>query len=59
MNVRVKKHAGGHRDYCRSRKREKIINGKEYIFELVLTADFALIKAHKADTLVNPIMATG
>ncbi len=34
-------------------KEKKIINGKEYILELPLTADFALIKAHKADTLGN------
>ena len=29
------------------------INGKEYLLELPLTADFALIKAHKADKLGN------
>ena len=34
-------------------KEKKVINGKEYLFELPLTADFALIKAHKADTLGN------
>jgi len=34
-------------------KEKKVINGKEYILELPLTADFALIKAHKADTLGN------
>lgn len=34
-------------------KEKKIINGKEYLFELPLTADFALIKAHRADTLGN------
>ena len=34
-------------------KERKTINGKEYILELPLTADFALIKAHKADTLGN------
>ena len=50
-------------------KEKKIIGGKEYILELPLTADFALIKAHKADTLgnlvyrrtarcFNPVMAT-
>jgi 3-oxoacid CoA-transferase A subunit len=50
-------------------KEKKIINGKEYILELPLIADFALIKAHKADTLgnlvyrgtarcFNPVMAT-
>jgi 3-oxoadipate CoA-transferase alpha subunit len=50
-------------------KEKKVINGKEYILEMPLFADFALIKAHKADTLgnlvyrqtarcFNPIMAT-
>jgi 3-oxoadipate CoA-transferase alpha subunit len=50
-------------------KEKKTIGGKEYILELPLTADFALIKAHKADTLgnlvyrgtarcFNPVMAT-
>ncbi len=50
-------------------KEKKVINGKEYILELPLTADFALIKAHKADTMgnlvyrktarcFNPVMAT-
>lgn len=34
-------------------KEKKIINGKEYLLELPLTADFALIKAHQADTLGN------
>jgi 3-oxoacid CoA-transferase A subunit len=34
-------------------KERKIINGKEYILELPLTADFALIKANKADSLGN------
>jgi len=34
-------------------KEKKVIGGKEYILELPLTADFALIKAHKADTLGN------
>lgn len=34
-------------------KEKKVINGKEYLFELPLTADFALIKAHRADTLGN------
>lgn len=34
-------------------KEKKVINGREYILELPLTADFALIKAHKADTLGN------
>jgi len=36
-------------------KEKKIINGREYLLELPLTADFALIKAHKADTLGNLI----
>ncbi len=50
-------------------KEKKVINGKEYILELPLTADFALIKAHQADNLgnlvyrktarcFNPVMAT-
>jgi 3-oxoacid CoA-transferase A subunit len=50
-------------------KEKKVIKGKEYILELPLTADFALIKAHKADTMgnlvyrktarcFNPVMAT-
>jgi 3-oxoacid CoA-transferase A subunit len=34
-------------------KEKKVIDGKEYILELPLRADFALIKAHKADTLGN------
>ena len=34
-------------------KEKKIINDQEYILELPLTADFALIKAHKADTYGN------
>jgi 3-oxoacid CoA-transferase A subunit len=34
-------------------KETKIFNGKDYILELPLTADFALIKAHKADALGN------
>jgi 3-oxoacid CoA-transferase A subunit len=34
-------------------KEKKTIGGKEYILELPLTADFALIKAHYADTLGN------
>ncbi len=36
-------------------KEKKVINGKEYLLELPLTADFALIKAHKADTVGNLI----
>ena len=50
-------------------KDKKVIGGKEYILELPLHADFALIKAHQADTLgnlvykgtarsFNPVMAT-
>jgi 3-oxoadipate CoA-transferase alpha subunit len=50
-------------------KEKKVIGDKEYILELPLTADFALIKAHQADTLgnlvyrrtarcFNPVMAT-
>jgi len=34
-------------------KEKKVINGREYVLELPLTADFALIKAHKADTMGN------
>ncbi len=34
-------------------KEKKVINGKEYILELPLNADFALVKAHKADILGN------
>ena len=34
-------------------KEKRMINGKEYLLELPLTADFALIKAHKADSLGN------
>jgi 3-oxoadipate CoA-transferase alpha subunit len=34
-------------------KEKKVINGREYLLELPLTADFALIKAHVADTLGN------
>jgi 3-oxoacid CoA-transferase A subunit len=50
-------------------KEKKVISGREYVLELPLTADFALIKAHKADNLgnliyrrtarcFNPVMAT-
>jgi len=50
-------------------KEKKVIDGKEFILESPLTADFALIKAHKADTMgnliyrrtarcFNPVMAT-
>jgi 3-oxoadipate CoA-transferase alpha subunit len=34
-------------------KETKTIGGREYILELPLTADFALIKAHKGDALGN------
>jgi 3-oxoadipate CoA-transferase alpha subunit len=34
-------------------KKKEVIAGKEYILELPLTADFALVKAHQADTLGN------
>lgn len=34
-------------------KEKRTINGKEYLLEMPLTADFALIKAHKSDTLGN------
>jgi 3-oxoacid CoA-transferase A subunit len=34
-------------------KEKRSFNGREYLLELPLTADFALIKAHKADTLGN------
>lgn len=34
-------------------KETKLIDGKEYIFEMPLRADYALLKAHKADTLGN------
>jgi 3-oxoacid CoA-transferase A subunit len=50
-------------------KETKTIGGRDYILELPLTADYAIIKAHKADTLgnlvyrgtarcFNPVMAT-
>jgi 3-oxoacid CoA-transferase subunit A len=50
-------------------KEKKIINGKEYILELPLRADFAFIRARKADKMgnliywrsqrnFNPVMAT-
>ena len=34
-------------------KEKRVIDGREYLLEMPLTADFALIKAHKADTLGN------
>ncbi len=34
-------------------KEKKVINGRECLLEMPLTADFALIKAHKADILGN------
>jgi len=50
-------------------KEKRTFNGREYLMELALKADFALIKAHKADRLgnliyrmtarnFNPVMAT-
>ncbi|MBL7208981.1 MAG: CoA transferase subunit A [Dehalococcoidia bacterium] len=50
-------------------KEQKVINGKIHILEYVLKADYALIRAHKADTMgnlvyrgtartFNPVMAT-
>ena len=50
-------------------KEKRTFNGKEYLFELALKADFTLIKAHKADRMgnltyrmvarnFNPVMAT-
>jgi len=36
-------------------KEKRVINGREYLLELPLTADFALIKAHRADTFGNLI----
>ncbi len=34
-------------------KEKRVIGGKEYILEMPLVADFALIKAYQADTLGN------
>ena len=34
-------------------KEKRVINGEEYLLELPLRADFALIRAHKADRLGN------
>ena len=34
-------------------KERKLIDGEEYIFEMPLKADYALLRAHKADTLGN------
>ena len=34
-------------------KERKLINGEEYILEMPLNADYALLRAHKADTLGN------
>jgi 3-oxoacid CoA-transferase A subunit len=34
-------------------KEKKTIGGRDFILELPLTADFALVKAHRADTLGN------
>jgi 3-oxoacid CoA-transferase A subunit len=36
-------------------KEKQVINGREYILETGLKADFALLSAHKADTLGNLI----
>jgi 3-oxoacid CoA-transferase A subunit len=36
-------------------KEKKVINGREYIFELPLKADFAFIRAYKADKMGNLI----
>lgn len=36
-------------------KESRIIDGKEYILEQALTADFCLIRGHKADTLGNVV----
>jgi len=36
-------------------KEKKIINGREYLLEMALRADFAFIKAHKADRKGNLI----
>jgi len=36
-----------------SGKEKRIINGKEYILEYALNADYALVRAHKADTMGN------
>jgi 3-oxoadipate CoA-transferase alpha subunit len=41
-------------------KEKRVINGKEYLFEEPITADFALIGAYKADRLGNTIyLGTG
>ena len=34
-------------------KERKLIDGEEYIFEMPLKADYALLRAHRADTLGN------
>ena len=50
-------------------KEKRVINGKEYILELPLRADFAFVRAHKADKIgnlvyrgtsrcTNPVIAT-
>jgi len=36
-------------------KEKKLIGGREYLLEMPLTADFALVKAHRADALGNLI----
>ena len=39
--------------YIEQGKEKREIDGREYVLERPLTADFALIKAHRADTLGN------
>ena len=39
--------------YIAEGKERKIINGREYIFELSLKADFAFVRAYKADKMGN------
>jgi 3-oxoacid CoA-transferase subunit A len=50
-------------------KETKVFNGKEYVLEMGLTADYSFVRAHKADSLgnliyrgtsrsFNPLMAT-
>jgi 3-oxoadipate CoA-transferase alpha subunit len=41
-------------------REKRVINGKEYLFELPITADFALIGGHRADRLGNTVyLGTG
>jgi 3-oxoacid CoA-transferase subunit A len=37
------------------RKEKRVFNGKKYVLEFAIKADFALIKAHKADKMGNLI----